>query len=66
MREAAVTVHPHPGLFAVDGLEPIRTEAGGPYTVFTPFYRKWSTQPRRGVLDMPGSLRSTFDPAAGR
>jgi deoxyribodipyrimidine photo-lyase len=58
MREAAVTVHPHPGLFAVDGLEPIRTGAGGPYTVFTPFYRNWSTQPRRGVLDMPGSFPS--------
>ncbi len=56
MGEAGVEVHPHPGLFAVDGLEPIRTQAGGPYTVFTPFYRAWSEQPRREVLGPPGPL----------
>jgi deoxyribodipyrimidine photo-lyase len=46
----------HPGLFAVDRLESIRTGAGEPYTVFTPFYRNWLTQPRRDVLGAPGSL----------
>jgi deoxyribodipyrimidine photo-lyase len=51
-----VAVHAHPGLFAVDGLEPIRTKAGNPYTVFTPFYRNWVDQPRRDVLGAPRSL----------
>jgi deoxyribodipyrimidine photo-lyase len=63
MGEAGVTAHAHPGLFAVDGLEPIRTGAGGPYTVFTPFFRNWSTQPRRDVLHMPRSLPGTGDRA---
>ena len=51
-----VAVHPHPGLFAVDALEPIRTQAGDPYTVFTPFHRNWLKQPRRDVLAAPRAL----------
>jgi deoxyribodipyrimidine photo-lyase len=46
----------HPGLFCVDSLREIRTGAGGPYTVFTPFHRNWLSQPRRDVLRMPSSL----------
>ncbi len=46
----------HPGLFAVDGLEPIRTAAGDPYTVFTPFHRNWCGQPRRAVLPAPRAV----------
>jgi deoxyribodipyrimidine photo-lyase len=51
-----VAVCPHPGLFVVDGLEPLRTQAGEPYTVFTPFYRNWADQPRRDVLGAPRRL----------
>jgi deoxyribodipyrimidine photo-lyase len=51
-----VAVVAHPGLFAVDGLTAIRTRAGDPYTVFTPFYKNWLTQPRREVLGAPRSL----------
>jgi deoxyribodipyrimidine photo-lyase len=51
-----VRVVAHPGLFAVDRLEPIRTRAGDPYTVFTPFYKNWLTQPRREVVGAPRSL----------
>jgi deoxyribodipyrimidine photo-lyase len=36
LQERHVKVVAHPGLFAVDRLEPIRTRAGDPYTVFTP------------------------------
>jgi deoxyribodipyrimidine photo-lyase len=62
-----VAVHPHPGLFAVDRLGPIRTQAGDPYTVFTPFYRNWSSQPRREVLAVPRALSGTPpNLAAGR
>jgi len=46
----------HPGQFAVDQLEPIRTGAGDPYTVFTPFYRRWMQEPRRDVLGAPRRL----------
>ena len=46
----------HPGLFAVDRLAAIRTQAGGPYTVFTPFHRSWASQPRRDVIGAPRRL----------
>ena len=55
----------HPGLFAVDGLEPIRTHAGEPYTVFTPFHRNWLAQPRRDVLGAPRTLPSISTAVAG-
>ncbi|MFZ0040497.1 MAG: deoxyribodipyrimidine photo-lyase [Solirubrobacteraceae bacterium] len=53
MHQIGVDVHAHPGLFAVDALEPIRTRAGDPYTVFTPFHRSWLGQPRRELLGLP-------------
>ncbi len=53
---SGVAVHVHPGLFAVDRLDAIRTQSGGPYTVFTPFERNWVSQPRRDVLGVPRRL----------
>ena len=38
-RALAVPAHEHPGTFVADDLGDIRTTAGKPYTVFTPFYR---------------------------
>ena len=52
----AVALRTHPGLFVVDRLAPIRTQAGEPYTVFTPFHRAWCRQPRRDVLGAPRAL----------
>jgi deoxyribodipyrimidine photo-lyase len=46
----------HPGLHVVDRLEEIRTQAGRPYTVFTPFYRNWLGTPRREPLGPPASV----------
>jgi deoxyribodipyrimidine photo-lyase len=60
-----VATHGHPGLFTVDTLEPVRTQGGDPYTVFTPFHRRWLGLPRRGVLAAPVSLPSTPDSFAG-
>lgn len=57
-----VPVFAHPGLFAVDAPESIRTLAAQPYTVFTPFYRNWLKQPRREPLGAPDALRA---PPAG-
>jgi deoxyribodipyrimidine photo-lyase len=56
LEEVGADVVAHPGLFAVDALGPIRTGAGDPYTVFTPFYRTWREQPRRDVLGAPRTL----------
>jgi deoxyribodipyrimidine photo-lyase len=46
----------HPGLHAVDDLDAIRTQAGAPYTVFSPFYRTWQAEPRRAVIGRPREL----------
>jgi deoxyribodipyrimidine photo-lyase len=56
LRDAEVQAIAHPGLFAVDALEPIRTQTGEPYTVFSPFYRNWIAQPRRPVFSAPDSF----------
>ncbi len=56
LADIGVPVHEHPGTFVVDDLDAIRTTAGGPYTVFTPFYRRWTELPRRHKRGAPRSL----------
>jgi deoxyribodipyrimidine photo-lyase len=63
LAEIDVKLVPHPGLFALDGLEPLRTSTDRPYTVFTPFYKKWLTQPRREVTGAPRALPPTGEQA---
>jgi deoxyribodipyrimidine photo-lyase len=46
----------HPGLHVLDDVGALRTRAGGPYTVFSPFYRRWLEAPRRDVLGAPRAL----------
>jgi deoxyribodipyrimidine photo-lyase len=58
LREAGVESLGHPGLHAVDDLDEIRTQAGKPYTVFSPFHRSWLDAPRRAVIGRPRSLGS--------
>lgn len=41
------------GLTVVDDAAAVRTRTGGPYTVFTPFYRTWLDVPRRAPLPAP-------------
>jgi deoxyribodipyrimidine photo-lyase len=53
-----VPAHEHPGLFALDDLDEIRTTDGRPYTVFTPFHRAWVRTPRRARHDAPRRLPS--------
>jgi deoxyribodipyrimidine photo-lyase len=55
-RALSIPVHDHPGTFVVDDLDEIRTTTGKPYTVFTPFYRKWTTLPRREQHGAPRRL----------
>jgi deoxyribodipyrimidine photo-lyase len=59
------TAHAHPGLFVVDDLDSIRTSAGRPYTVFTPFHRAWTQMPRRrpgGALRALPPVPAGLDP----
>ena len=55
-RALDVPIDEHPGLFAVDDLDGIRTTSGDPYTVFTPFHRSWTRLPRRETHGAPRSL----------
>ncbi len=65
LQAAGVEAVAHPGLFAVDQLDPIRTVAGEPYTVFTAFHRNWLGQPRRDVLGVPRSVPVPGNVCAG-
>lgn len=56
LEQTGTQVREHPGTFAVDDLGAIRTSAGDPYTVFTPFHRAWASVPRRGTHGAPRSL----------
>ena len=58
LREVGVCACGHPGLHAVDDLDAIRTGQGGPYSVFSPFYRSWLREPRREVIGRPRSFGS--------
>jgi deoxyribodipyrimidine photo-lyase len=54
-----------PGAFAADDLGSIRTGTGGPYSVFTPFHRRWLTEPRRRVEPAPDRLPTLPKLSAG-
>ena len=56
LERTRATAHEHPGLFVVDDLDAIRTGAGNPYTVFTPFHRAWAGVPRRRRRGTPRAL----------
>jgi deoxyribodipyrimidine photo-lyase len=56
LADASVAVHAHSGLTVVEDATELRTTNGGPYTVFSPFHRRWESAPRRGVIGAPRSL----------
>jgi deoxyribodipyrimidine photo-lyase len=56
LERVGVELHAHPGLNAVDEIGAVRTQAGKPYTVFTPFHRAWQRERRRDVLGAPRAL----------
>ncbi len=55
-RTLSIPIHERPGTFVVDDLDAIRTTTGKPYTVFTPFYRRWTELPRREKHGAPRKL----------
>ena len=56
LRDAGVELFAHPGLCVADAPQEIRTKNGGPYTVFSPFYRSWKEVPRRDVAQAPRKM----------
>lgn len=48
----------HPGVAIASDLWELRTKAGKPHTVFTPFSRNWAAQPRRALLAAPTTLHT--------
>jgi deoxyribodipyrimidine photo-lyase len=56
LSDAGVELFAHPGLNAVDDVTAVCTTEGRPYTVFSPFHRRWKKEPRRPPLEAPRSL----------
>ena len=56
LRDSRVELREHPGLAAIDDPSELRTQAGRPYTVFSPFFRSWLDAERRPVLRAPSAL----------
>lgn len=56
LRQVGARLELLPGLFAVDDLGGLRTGNGAPYSVFTPFYKRWLQAPRRAPLPAPRAL----------
>jgi deoxyribodipyrimidine photo-lyase len=56
LEQTGLTLHSHPGLGAIEDFGALRTQAGKPYTVFSPFHRAWERQSRRQVLPAPRAL----------
>jgi deoxyribodipyrimidine photo-lyase len=42
--------------------EELRTSTGGPYTVYTPYARRWTAQPKRAPQQTPAALRASLRP----
>jgi deoxyribodipyrimidine photo-lyase len=58
-----VGVIAHPGV-TVSGPAPLRP--GGPYEIFTPFYRRWLTSQRRPLARVPDRITLPTDTEVGR
>lgn len=56
LADAGVAAVPGPGNFVADVGRP-RTGAGRPFTVFTPFHRRWQELERRAVHRAPAALQ---------
>ncbi|HEV2770619.1 MAG TPA: deoxyribodipyrimidine photo-lyase [Solirubrobacteraceae bacterium] len=55
LRGAGVQARPHGGAYVVDVSRP-RTQGGDPYSVFSPFWRRWQGMERRTVHRAPRGM----------
>lgn len=58
LADRGVELHAHPGLYVADAPGEVRTKAGRPQTVFSPYHRAWLDTPRRAVVGAPRKLPS--------
>jgi deoxyribodipyrimidine photo-lyase len=56
LTDTGVGLFAHPGLNVVDDATSVCTAEDRPYSVFSPFHRRWEKEPRRGPLEAPRSL----------
>ena len=54
--DGGVELHAHPGQYVADAPGEVRTKAGKPQTVFSPYHRAWLDDGRRDVLPAPRKL----------
>jgi deoxyribodipyrimidine photo-lyase len=64
--QRGISLHAHPGLTVAEDVREIRTASDTPYSVFTPFHRRWLADPRRAVLGVPQSVPTPSRVAVGR
>lgn len=64
LRAGGTGLHVRRGL-VVHEPEELRTAAGGPFRVFSPYKRAWDALPRRPVRDVPEGLERTADAVPG-
>ena len=57
VNRAGLRMHGSPGLTVADDVGSFQTTNGDPYTVFSPFHRRWAAAPRRDVLAAPRQVR---------
>jgi deoxyribodipyrimidine photo-lyase len=62
---AGIALRRHPGVWIAD-LDALRTQQGRPYTVYSPFYRRWKAQERRRIERAPSSVPMPPGVDAGR
>ncbi|MCO5315113.1 MAG: DNA photolyase family protein [Solirubrobacterales bacterium] len=56
LRESGIKARPHAGNY-IAGIARLKTGAGDPYRVFSPFYRNWVNSPRRELHRSPQGLK---------
>jgi deoxyribodipyrimidine photo-lyase len=62
---ARIAVVRHPGITVVEPAA-VRVVGGGPYQVFTPYYRRWLAAPRRPPAAAPSRIRLPDGVGSGR
>lgn len=56
LKESGAEIFAHPGVSVVEDAAAVRTKAGAPYSMFTPFHRTWELAARRRPLPTPRKM----------
>lgn len=66
LETASISLKAFPGRLAVDSFQGVQAKNGNTYTVFTPFWKNWSTIDRRLVLPVASRLKLPVDVEPGK